>query len=101
MKSPVSLTRQIAAVKGESLNMARRMRTAVGRREMNQGEADYLIESLEAAITTLEWLAAHEDVVRRVHEEARARLSSASSPEEVRRVHDEARTTTAVTEEAP
>lgn len=73
----VSLSRQLAELRRE-----RRMRdqvypNRVARREMKQAEADYLNESLDAAIATLEWLEAHRDVVLRV----RAELAAAETVE--------------------
>lgn len=68
----VSLSRQLAELRRE-----RRMRDTVyprlvARREMKQAEADYLNESLDAAIATLEWLERHREVVLRVRDELAA-----------------------------
>ena len=69
MAASVSLARQIAALAAEQPMIARRMRDAVARRAMRPAEMDYALESIEAAIRTLEWLQANEAVVRRVHAE--------------------------------
>ena len=72
MTETVPLSRQIAALSAEKAFMERRISDAVKRRSLRQGEADYLVESFEAAIRTLEWVRDHEELIRRVHAEAGA-----------------------------
>lgn len=75
----VSLSRQLAELRRE-----RRMRDQVyprlvAKREMKQAEADYLNESLDAAIATLEWLERHRELVLRVRAETKASADAAGS----------------------
>lgn len=72
MTETVPLSRQIAALSAEKYSMDRRLADAVKRRSLRQGEADYLAESFEAAIRTLEWVRDHEELIKRVHTEASA-----------------------------
>ncbi len=72
MSSSVPIVRQIAALSAEKSYMERRLSDAVKRRALRQAEADYLVESVEAAIRTLEWVRDHEELIRRVHAEAGA-----------------------------
>jgi hypothetical protein len=74
----VSLSRQIAELRRE-----RRMRDEayprlVASKKMKAEEADYLIESLEAAIDTLEWLERNREVVLRARAELAARPEAAT-----------------------
>ena len=72
MTETVPLSRQIAALSAEKSYMERRISDAVKRRALRQGEGDYLVESFEAAIRTLEWVRDHAELIRRVHAEAGA-----------------------------
>lgn len=74
-----SLLRQIAELRREAMWRERTYPTLVSRREMRKGEADYQLESLWAAVATLEWCHRNADLLRRVAAEAKA---AAQTPEE-------------------
>lgn len=68
----VPIGRQIGILVQEQGAFERRLRDLVARRQMRQAEADYLVESWSAAITTLEWVRDHEAAIKRVHAEIEA-----------------------------
>lgn len=63
----VPIGRQIGILVQEQGSFERRLRDLVARRQMRQAEADYLVESFVAAITTLEWVRDHEAAIKRAH----------------------------------
>lgn len=63
----VPIGRQIAALLQEQGAIERRLRGAVARGHLRPAEADYLIESITAALATLEWVRDHADTIKRVH----------------------------------
>jgi hypothetical protein len=63
----VPIGRQIALLVEEQGAFERRLRDLVARRQMRKAEADYLVESFVAAITTLEWVRDHAATIKRVH----------------------------------
>jgi hypothetical protein len=65
----VPIGRQIGVLVQEQGAFERRLRDLVTRHQMRQSEADYLVESFVAAITTLEWVRDHEAAIKRVHGE--------------------------------
>ncbi len=68
----VSIGRQVATLAGEQLHIDRRVREAAARGVMRRVEADYIIEGIEAALRTLEWVRDNEATIRRVHEALKA-----------------------------
>ncbi len=64
----VPIGRQIAALVQEQGLVERRLRDAAARGQMRLAEAEWLIESFTAAITTLEWVRDNEATIRRAHE---------------------------------
>lgn len=65
MSVPIGL--QISVLVQEQGAIARRLRDAAARGQMRRAEADWLIESYEAAIATLEWVRDNEGTIKRVH----------------------------------
>jgi len=63
----VPIGRQVGVLVQEQPHVERRLRGAVARGQMRPAEADYLIESLAAAIATLEWVRDNEATIKRVH----------------------------------
>lgn len=63
----VPITRQVAALVAEQPLIARRMAEAVRLGRQRPAERDYLLESVEAAIATLEWVRDNEATIKRVH----------------------------------
>jgi len=63
----VPIGRQVGVLVQEQPHVERRLRGAVARGQMRPAEVDYLIESLAAAIATLEWVRDNEATIKRVH----------------------------------
>ena len=74
----VPIQRQISTLAAEHTHATRRLRDAVARGQARPSEADYVIEGLDAAIATLEWVRDHADVIKRVHAELASRAEEAS-----------------------
>lgn len=68
----VPITRQVAALVAEQPLIARRMAEAVRLGRLRPAERDYLLESVEAAIATLEWCRDNEATIKRVHKALQA-----------------------------
>jgi hypothetical protein len=64
MAGRASLARQIAELRRVRKDTATALGRAVGRREIKRAAADYQLDSLDAAIATLEWLQRHEARIR-------------------------------------
>ena len=71
MTARVPIGRQVGVLVQEQPHVERRLRGAVARGQMRPAEGDYLIESFEAAIATLEWVRDNEATIKRVHDAAR------------------------------
>jgi hypothetical protein len=67
-----SILRQIAELRREALDREQSYPRLVAKREMRQAEADYRLQSLWAAVTTLEWCARNADLIHRVADAIRA-----------------------------
>ena len=67
-----SILRQIAELRREALDREKTYPRRVARREMRQAEAEYQLESIWAAVATLEWCARNADLIHRVAAEIEA-----------------------------
>jgi len=67
-----SILRQIAELRREAMLREQTYPRLVAKREMRQAEAEYQLESIWAAVATLEWCARHADLIHRVAAEIEA-----------------------------